>query len=83
VALSLRGAAVIDTPNFYGSLGSRACSRELRLGPGRRTELFGTLSFIDFQYAQNASLKGTAARLGPLTLGASHAFSLPRDLPRA
>jgi hypothetical protein len=84
VALWLRGGAIIDTPDFYGSLGaSGMLSGSYAFGPGRRVEVFGTLAFVEFQYVQNASLKGTALSLGPLTLGASYAFALPRDVTLA
>lgn len=70
LTIAARGAAVLDTPNFYGSLqadaliaGSYAVRRNL--------EVFGTLELIHYLFVQNASLKGTAVGLGQLTLGAA------------
>lgn len=70
VGLGGRGGAIIDTPNFYGHLaaqgvlyGSYALSHKL--------EIFGTLEMVEFNFAQNASLKQTSLNLGHLTVGAT------------
>lgn len=84
VALWVRGAAIIDTKDFYGALGATGLlSGSYAFGPGRRAEVFGTLAFVDFQFAQNASLKGTALGFGPITLGAGYSLPLPRDVTLA
>ena len=70
VALAGRAGAVIDTPAFYGAIAADALlSASAALDP--RTELFGTLEALHYQYAQNATLKGGNLSLGELTLGAS------------
>ncbi len=66
-----RGAAVIDTPNFYGYLLVEAIIYG-SVAIGEKTEVFGTLEALHWYYtAQNGPLKIPAnnATLGTLTLG--------------
>jgi hypothetical protein len=67
-AFLLRGAALIDTPGFYGNLGaSGMLHASFALRP--YFEMFSTLEFLRFQFVQNATLKGTSAALGQMTIG--------------
>lgn len=70
LGLYVRGGAIIDTPGFYGNLGAAGVLFG-SFALSRRLELFGALEFVDFQFAQNASLKGTSLNLGQLSVGAS------------
>jgi hypothetical protein len=70
LGLGGRGAAIIDTPNFYGMLAADA----LLFGSwalSDRTELFATAELVHWTFAQNATLKGTTLGLGQLSVGAS------------
>ncbi len=70
VGLGGHGAAIIDTPNFYGALGAQA----LLFGSwalDERTELFATAELVQWTFAQNATLKGTSLGLGQLSVGGS------------
>lgn len=69
--LGVRLGAIIDTPDFYGSIradatlaGSWALSR--------RWELFATLEAFTFSFAQNAVLTSTRMTLGHLTAGSTY-----------
>jgi hypothetical protein len=73
LALGGVGAAVIDTPNFYGTLdGSAVVSGSWAVnGTTSRLELFGTLQALHYAYAQNATLKGSDLSIGQATFGAT------------
>lgn len=71
VGIGARGAAIIDTPNFYGDLmGDGLVFGSVALGP--KLEVFGTLEFLRYEYVQNASLKGTQMSLGQATIGGTY-----------
>jgi hypothetical protein len=70
VGLGVRAGAVIDTPNFYGAVDAQA----VLFGSARLTptlELFGTAELLRLQFAQNATLNGTRASLGQVSVGAA------------
>lgn len=70
LALGTRGGAVIDTPDFYGTIGlGLLLSGSYALGADK--ELFGTLELLQFQFVQNGTLKRTGLSLGQLTAGGS------------
>ena len=74
VGLGARFGAIIDTPAFYGSVVLDALVYgSVALSP--KTEIFGTLEALHFDWAQNASLKSApgipgSPTLGTLTIGA-------------
>jgi hypothetical protein len=70
VTIAGRGGAIIDTPNFYGALAVDALIAA-SVAIDRRAELFGTLDVLHWQFVQNATIKGSDASLGQLTLGGS------------
>jgi hypothetical protein len=70
LSLAGGGRAIIDTPDFYGSLNGTAVL-EGSYVLNRRWELFAAWEALSFQYAQNASLKKTGLGLGQLTVGGS------------
>lgn len=66
-----RLGAVIDTPNYYGAIAADTLlTGSWALGP--RTELFGTLELVHYQWVQNATIKGSVLGLGQLTAGITH-----------
>jgi|CXWL01.1.fsa_nt_gi hypothetical protein len=70
VGLGVGGGAIIDTPNYYGHIGVAGVlfgSYALN----RKTELFGTLEMVQFNFVQNSALKQTSLNLGNLTVGAT------------
>jgi len=70
LALGVRAGAIIDTPNFYGNLSVDAIL-EASMNLRDRAELFISVPFINWQYVQNASLTGSQARLGAMSVGGS------------
>jgi hypothetical protein len=72
----LRGHALIDTPNFHGVVGG-----ELGIGARfvvrERLELGARARVVDATFVQTAVNKVTAARFGPLAIGA--AIDVPFD----
>jgi hypothetical protein len=70
IAIGARASAIIDVPNFYGNLGLEAMV-QASIVLGKRGELFATLPFVNWQFAQNASLKGTRLTFGATSLGGS------------
>jgi hypothetical protein len=70
ISLGARAGAIIDVPNFYGNL-SLDAMLQASITLGRRGELFATLPFINWQFAQNASLKGTRLAFGATSIGGS------------
>lgn len=70
--LGARFGAIIDTPNFYGSLGvNGVLFGSWAFRPD--TEVFATLEAVNFNFTQNAVLTATQLTLGNLTVGASNA----------
>lgn len=70
IGLGGRFGAIIDTPDFYGAIAAQGVlygSYALR----DTTELFGTLEFFTFTFAQNAVLTSTQMTLGNATVGAT------------
>jgi hypothetical protein len=70
VGLGARFGAIIDTPDFYGSVSVNGLlygSWALR----RTTEIFATLEAVSFNYAVNAVLTSTQLTLGHMTAGAT------------
>lgn len=68
VGLDLRGAALIDEPDFYGALGAEAViSGTVPLT--RRLWLTGALTAVRYRYVQNATLLATDIGLGPSDVG--------------
>lgn len=67
VRVDLRGAAAIDVPSFYGTLGGSAVAGVR--WPVAGLELSVDARLVDDRFAQNASLKATEVGVGPLTLG--------------
>jgi hypothetical protein len=71
VGLGMRAGAVIDSANFYGALdGEALLFGSARVAPS--LELFGTAELLRYQYVQNATLTGTSATLGQVTVGAAY-----------
>ncbi len=71
VGLGGSGGAIIDTPNFYGTLNANGLLFGSWTFAKGSTELFATAEVIRWVYAQNATLKGTSLGLGQLSVGAS------------
>lgn len=74
VGLGVRFKAIIDTPDFYGSVGVNGLvygSWALR----PTTELFATLEAVNFSYAVNAVLTSTLITLGHMTVGATQVLT--------
>ncbi|MBM4783639.1 MAG: hypothetical protein GQE15_38715 [Archangiaceae bacterium] len=70
VGLAVRGAGIIDTPNFYGNVGAQgALFGSWAVRP--RTELFASLEAVSFGFTQNATLTKTEITLGHMTAGVS------------
>lgn len=70
IGLGGRFGAIIDTPDFYGVVAAQGVifgSYALR----DTTELFGTLEFFSFTFAQNAVPTSTQMTLGDATVGAT------------
>lgn len=68
LGLGTKVGAIIDTPNYYGHLAASALLfGSWAINPS--TELFGQLEVFDYQFAQNATIKGTSSGLGQLTAG--------------
>ena len=68
--VGVRFGAIIDTPDFYGSLAVNGLvfgSYALR----DTTELFATLEAVNYNFAQNAVITSTQLTLGNLTAGAT------------
>ncbi len=73
VGVGGRFAAIIDTPNYYGNLVvDGLVFGSVAINP--KTEIFGTLEAVEYNWVQNASLKGSTLTLGTLTLGATRQF---------
>jgi hypothetical protein len=73
VGIGGRFAAIIDTPNYYGNLVvDGLVFGSVAINP--KTEIFGTLAAVEWNWVQNATLKGSALTLGTLTLGATRQF---------
>jgi hypothetical protein len=70
LALGARASALIATDRFYGNLAVDSLL-QLSWAWRHRLEVFGTLELVHWQYAQNATIKGSATGTGPLTLGTS------------
>lgn len=68
VGIGLDFGAIIDTPNFYGDVGVQGVLYG-SVALGDKTELFGMLEAVDFQYTVNAVISGTRLTLGNATLG--------------
>lgn len=78
VGIGARFAAIIDSAAFYGNTGLDALIYG-SVALGEKTEIFGTLEAVHFEYGQNASLKNAAGLpgvpvFGTLTLGATRQF---------
>jgi hypothetical protein len=73
--VAIVGDAIIDLPSFYGTIDG-AARFELR-HPFGRVELSGSAYVPSYWFQQNASLKATELRAGPITLGAMLPFHLP------
>jgi hypothetical protein len=73
LALGARALAIIDVPNFYGNVGLDArLEGSWAFARGRlRGEAFASVPFVSWQFAQNATLKGTTLGFGPLSVGVS------------
>ena len=70
LGLAVRPALTIDSPGFYGNVvAGLELSGSYQLG--QRSELFGSLTALQFRFLQNATLKKTQLSLGPTSLGAS------------
>lgn len=72
--LDVLGAAAIDVPSFYGTLGTRVA-----LGvrwPARGWEISGDLYPAELQFSQNASIKATELGVGGGALGALRSFAI-------
>ncbi|MCA3011754.1 MAG: hypothetical protein INH41_05065 [Myxococcaceae bacterium] len=70
VGLAVRGAGIIDTPQFYGNVGAQAVLfGSFAWRPG--TEVFAALEAISFGFTQNATLTTTQLTFGNLTVGAT------------
>ncbi|MCU0695791.1 MAG: hypothetical protein MUC96_04580 [Myxococcaceae bacterium] len=70
VGLGVRGAGIIDTPNFYGNVGAQGVLfGSFALRP--TTELFASLEAVSFGFTQNATLTTTQLTFGHLTAGAT------------
>lgn len=68
VGLDVRGAALIDEPDFYGALGAEAVlSGTVPLT--RRLWLTGALTALRYRFVQNATLIATDMGLGPSDVG--------------
>jgi hypothetical protein len=70
IQVGARAAAIIAAEAFYGNLRLDAMvsgSWSIR----GRGELFATLALVHWEFAQNATIKGDALGIGPLTLGGS------------
>lgn len=70
VAIGARALAILDVPNFYGNLGIDALL-QASIGLGKRGELFVSVPFLTWQFAQNATLKGTQLGFGASSFGGS------------
>ena len=68
IGLGERAGAIIDTPGFYGALNADTLLTATHVF-ARRFELFGALELVHYQFAQNATLKGSSVGLGQLTVG--------------
>ncbi len=81
IGLRGRGLAIIDSPNFYGTLAA-----DVGLTASWRrdaaTEFFGTLDAYQYRFVQNATIARTQSSLGPLSLGGMRALAT-RDTWRA
>ena len=74
VGLGARFGAIIDTPDFYGSVNVNGLlygSWALR----PTTEIFATLEAVNFNYAVNAVLASTQLTLGNMTAGATQVLT--------
>jgi hypothetical protein len=68
VGLGGRVGLIVDTPHFYGNIVAEGIVfASAALSP--RLELFGTLTELEYNWVQNATLKGSTLSLGTLTLG--------------
>lgn len=70
VGLGTHTLMVIDTPNYYGDVLVEAVVFASYKWD-EKTELYGYLEAVDWEFVQNASLKATNLTLGNLTLGAT------------
>lgn len=68
VGVDLRGAALIDEPDFYGALAAEAVISGT-VPITRRLWLTGALTALRYRYVQNATLLATDLGLGPSDLG--------------
>lgn len=73
--LDLRGLALIDTPDFYGTLAS-SMFIGLRVGD-EHLELEGGLRAVDFRFVQNAVVTAHEFGVGPVYLAMTHAHETP------
>jgi hypothetical protein len=70
LSLGARARAIIDVPSFYGNLGIDT-RLEASYSFSGKGELFTSLSFLSWQFAQNATLTGTSLGAGPFSVGGS------------
>ncbi len=70
VAIGVRGGAIIDLPAFYGAFGITT-HVDGSFAFKKRFEVSASLEIVDYQYAQNTSIKGNSVGLGDLSLAAS------------
>jgi hypothetical protein len=70
ITLGARASAMIAAERFYGNLGVDTMLSGSWAWKDR-AEVFGTLELVHWQFAQNATIKGTAIGFGQLTLGGS------------
>lgn len=71
IGIGLRFGAIIDTADFYGALGLDGMIFA-SLAFTDKIELFATLEAVQYQYVQNASLKGSQVVFGNLTAGGTY-----------
>lgn len=70
VGLGTHALMIVDTPNYYGDVLVEA----VVFGSYKwdeKTELYGYLEAVDWEFVQNGSLKATDLTLGNLTIGAT------------
>jgi hypothetical protein len=70
VALSPRARAVIDTPDFYGSIGADA-RLFASVALDARWEVFAGVEAVRYQFVQNGTLVGAELSVGMTTVGAA------------
>jgi hypothetical protein len=70
VGLGTHTLLIIDTPNYYGDVLVEAIVFASYKWDSK-TELYGYLEAVDWEFVQNASLKSSSVALGNLTVGAT------------